>query len=67
MASKEGTGDKLKGNLKDATGQAREKVGDATGNQEMKAKGQNQQAEGKVDKLKGGAKDKIASVKDKLT
>ncbi len=67
MAENDGTADKVKGKLKDAEGQAREKIGDATNDEEMKAKGQDQQVEGKATELKGEAKDKIGDLKKKLS
>lgn len=66
-AGNDGTADKVKGKPKDAEGQAREKLGDATDDEEMKARGQDQQVEGKATELKGEAKDKIGDLKKKLS
>ena len=52
--------DQAKGKAKDIGGKAKEEIGDATGNEDMKHKGQKDQAEGKVQKGVGDAKDKLS-------
>lgn len=49
--------DKAKNAAEDALGKAKEVVGDATDNDQLKA-------EGKTDQTKAGAKDKVEDVKD---
>ncbi len=57
-------------NMDDAKGQVKEKVGDATGDDDMKSEGKKDQAAGKVkegaDKVKDTADDAVDKVKDKL-
>ena len=52
----ESTKDKIQGKINDLTGQAKEKVGDATDNQDLKEEGQDESLKGKV-------QSKIADVK----
>lgn len=57
-------------NFDDAKGQAKEKVGDATGDNELKDEGKKDQAAGKVkegaDKVKDTADDAVDKVRDKF-
>ncbi len=52
--------DQVKGKAKDIGGKAKEEVGDATGNDDVKHDGQVDQVEGKVQKGVGDAKDKLS-------
>ena len=52
----ESTKDKIQGKINDLTGQAKEKVGDATDNQDLKEEGQD-------DSLKGKVQSKVGDVK----
>lgn len=52
--------EQAKGKAKDIGGKAKEEIGDATGNEDMKRDGQTDQAEGKVEKGYGDAKDKLS-------
>ncbi|GEK35228.1 CsbD family protein [Kurthia sibirica] len=56
----EGLSDKLKGAVNKGKGEAKEQVGNATGDKKK-------QAEGKLDKLKGEVQDKIGDLKDKFS
>lgn len=56
--------DKMKGKANQATGAVREKVGDATNNEEMEAKGKAQHLKGDAQEAKGKAKDAVDNVKD---
>ena len=50
------TKDKVQGNVNQATGAAKEKVGEATNNPDM-------QDEGTIEKLKGKAQEKVGEIK----
>lgn len=52
--------DQAKGKAKDIGGKLKEEAGDATGNDQMKREGQDDQVEGKVQKGVGDAKDKLS-------
>ena len=52
---------------KEVTGSAKEKLGKATGNEEMEAEGAAEKMEGKTKGAIGKAKDKVGDVKDKVT
>ncbi|MDX6153063.1 CsbD family protein [Marinococcus sp. PL1-022] len=58
MSSKNGFGDKLKGNVNKVKGEAKDRMGSATNNSKM-------QREGKKDKIKGVAQDKKGDFKNK--
>ncbi len=62
------TENKAKGKGNQAVGAAREKVGDVTGNDEMKAKGRSQHMKGDsqetLGKAEGAVKDAAGAVKD---
>ncbi len=62
--SNEGLGDKMKGNVKEGVGKGQEKWGEATGDVDQQAQGEEKQAEGKMDKAKGGMKDAWGNVKN---
>ena len=51
--------DQTEGKAKDIGGKIKEEAGDLTNNEDMKRKGQADQAEGKVQKGVGDAKDKL--------
>lgn len=55
--------DQTEGKAKDVGGKVKEEVGDVTGNDEMKRKGQGDQVEGKVQKGVGDAKDTLSGDK----
>lgn len=52
--------DKIKGEVKDLKGKAKEAIGDATDDTSMKVKGKADQAEGKAQKAYGDAKEKLS-------
>jgi uncharacterized protein YjbJ (UPF0337 family) len=58
--------DKTKGNVNQAVGAAREKLGDAVGAEGMEAKGAEQHAKGDLQEATGKAKDALHSVADKV-
>jgi uncharacterized protein YjbJ (UPF0337 family) len=51
------TTDKIKGTANEAVGKAKQKVGEATGSEEMQGEGALQEAKGKGQKTLGDAKD----------
>jgi len=55
-----GKKDKLKGKANETAGAARKKVGEVTGNEELRSKGATQQAKGKVQGVTGAVKDKLS-------
>lgn len=59
--------DKLKGKANEMAGAARRKAGDVTDNEEMEAKGVEQQYKGKAQGAVGAVKDKAEDAKDKVT
>lgn len=59
------TADKISGKANGLTGQARQGVGKAVGNDEMQAKGLAQEAKGGAQQMKGDVKDGIKNVVDK--
>lgn len=59
--------DKIKGKVNELAGGARRKVGDMTDNEEMEAKGTEQQYKGKAQGAVGAVKDKAEDLKDKVT
>jgi uncharacterized protein YjbJ (UPF0337 family) len=59
--------DKIKGKTNEVIGGARRKAGDVTGNEEMEAKGVEQQYKGKGQGAVGKVKDKAEDLKDKVT
>ena len=62
-----GTHDKLDDKFDQAKGKAREAFGDATGDDEQKAKGQAEQAQGKAGEAWEDFKDTADDLKDKIT
>ena len=52
----ESTKDKIQGKINDLTGQAKEKVGEATDNQDLHDEGQDDQLKGKVQNKVGDIK-----------
>ena len=52
----ESTKDKIQGKINDLAGQAKEKVGDATNNPDLKEEGQDDQLKGKVQSKVGDVK-----------
>jgi uncharacterized protein YjbJ (UPF0337 family) len=61
------TMDKAKGKGKEIVGEAKERVGKATGDEEMDAEGGVDKAEGKAQGVVGKAKDKLDDVKRKVS
>lgn len=53
---KSGNRDKTEGNLKDAKGHAKEKIGEVTNDDEKRAEGKADQVEGHAQKAKGEGK-----------
>jgi len=60
--------DKMEGKTKEATGWAKDKAGEATGDKELEAKGEAERTEGKAQgamgKMKDAAGDAVDAVKD---
>jgi uncharacterized protein YjbJ (UPF0337 family) len=56
--------DQVKGAVKDVTGKAQEKMGEAIGSTDQQAKGLVKQAEGKVQKAYGDAKQTLKNPKN---
>ena len=52
----ESTKDKIQGKINDLTGQAKEKIGEATNNPDLKDEGQDDQLKGKVQNKVGDVK-----------
>ncbi|GAA1046341.1 CsbD family protein [Rothia amarae] len=52
--------------LNEFAGKAKEGIGNATGNEELKAEGQTDQAQAKVADAANNAKDKVEGVKNSL-
>lgn len=61
------TMDKAKGKGKEILGEGKERVGKATGDEEMEAEGGVDKAEGKAQGVVGKAKDKLDDVKRKVS
>ena len=59
------TGDKLKGAANPAMGNAKQAVGDATGNRKLEAEGAGQELKGKVQSTTGKAKDVVKDAVDR--
>jgi len=57
-----GTGDRMKGEAKDIAGKTQEKFGEATGDANQQARGEEKQMEGKVDKTKGNVKNAVNDI-----
>ncbi|MCJ2051468.1 CsbD family protein [Methylobacterium sp. J-070] len=60
------TTDKIKGVANEALGKAKQGIGDATGNDKMKAEGAAQELKGKTQGTVGDAKSAVKSATDKL-
>ena len=60
------TADKVKGTANEFTGKAKQSVGDATGDDRLRAEGAGQETKGKVQKTVGDAKSAVKSAVDKL-
>ncbi len=60
------TTDKIKGAANELAGKAKQGIGDATGNDKMKADGAAQELKGKTQSTVGDAKDTVKSATDKL-
>lgn len=62
--------DRAEGKVKEASGFVKDKAGEATGNEELEARGESERAEGKAQgalgKVKEAAGDAVDAVKDKL-
>ena len=61
-----GTGDKLEGKVDEFTGNVKQGVGKATGDSELEAEGQMDEAAGKGKGLIGGAKDALQDAGDAI-
>ena len=59
--------DRVEGKAKEATGWARDKGGELTGNEEMEARGEAERAEGKGQGALGKVKDAAGDLKDTVT
>lgn len=59
--------DKAKHRAEDALGAGKEKVGNATGNDDLAAEGVADQGEAKVKKAGDAISDKVSDIKDKFT
>lgn len=62
--TRDGFIDKAKGHAKEAAGTVKQKLGEATGDEELEGEGLAQRGEGKFDKLKGTVKDKVYDAKE---
>ncbi|MFT4037604.1 MAG: CsbD family protein [Thermomicrobiales bacterium] len=62
----DGTGDKIHGTLEEKKGEFKQAVGDATGNDRLKAEGHVDEAKGKVEQFIGDVKDKIEDIGDDI-
>ena len=62
-----GLGDKISNKAEDLKGQGKETVGDATGNDDLKAEGKGDQASAKVKDAVEDVKDAAKKLKDGLT
>ena len=60
------TSDKIAGKTNEVAGKVKKNVGEATGNNELRAKGAAQETEGKVQKNVGKAKDAVKGVVDRM-
>ncbi|MEE7494319.1 CsbD family protein [Methylobacterium sp. NMS14P] len=60
------TTDKIKGVANEAVGKAKQGIGDATGNDKLKAEGAAQELKGKAQGTVGDAKSAVKSATDKL-
>ncbi|MFJ1755447.1 CsbD family protein [Kitasatospora sp. NPDC088134] len=56
----------LSNKAQDVAGQAKEKIGDATGNEELKGEGQRDQAESKLKQAADSVKDAAHDVADRV-
>ena len=56
--------DRMEGKLKEGTGFAKDKVGEATGDEEVEARGEAERAEGKGQGALGKVKDAVDKAKD---
>ena len=61
------TEDKVSNKAQDLKGKVKEAVGDATGNDDLEAKGKTDQAKAAVKDVGEKAKDAVGTIKDKLT
>jgi uncharacterized protein YjbJ (UPF0337 family) len=61
------TEDKASNKLQDIKGKVKETVGDATGNDDLEAKGKTDQAKAAVKDVGEKAKDAVGAIKDKVT
>ena len=61
------TADKASNKAQDIKGKVKEAVGDATGNNDLEAKGKADQAKAAVKDVGEKAKDAVGTIKDKLT
>lgn len=59
--------DKLKGKANEAIGTGKQKVGDMTGDDKMRAEGENQELKGKGQGVVGDIKEKVHDIKEKIT
>lgn len=59
--------DKIKNKVQEVAGKAKEKLGDATGNEEMQREGQADQAEAGVKQTGEKVKDGVGDAKDAVT
>jgi uncharacterized protein YjbJ (UPF0337 family) len=60
------TTDKIKGVANEAVGKAKQGIGDATGNDKLKAEGAAQELKGKAQGTVGDAKSAVKSATDKI-
>ena len=59
--------DRMEGKTKEATGWAKDKAGEMSGNEEMEARGETERAEGKGQGALGKVKDAAGDLKDAVT
>ncbi len=61
-----GLGDKVEGKWDEAKGSVKERVGEESGDEDLRDEGRVDQAKGKFEGAKGEVKDKAEDVKDKV-
>ena len=59
--------DRMEGKTKEATGWAKDKAGEFTGNEDAEARGEAERAEGKGQSAVGKVKDAVGDLKDSVT
>jgi uncharacterized protein YjbJ (UPF0337 family) len=58
--------DRIEGKMKEGTGWAKDKAGEATGNEDLEARGEAERSEGKAQNAWGKAKDAVKDAADSV-